>query len=354
MDARPNWHPAPVDDYCVRLLDPGEIAAALPPLLGFRPSESVVLVGLGGRDGRRVGLTVRADIPPAEHAPAVASLLASSARTDRPHAVLVAIVSEAPDAVAEPGRGPDLPHRALLHELTVALQRIRIPVRDALLVRAGRWWSYDCPDPCCAPAAGTALPRGVTELEVASVAQGMVVENSRRDLELRIEPPASGSGGWDAVLRRAGERWAGATGERADEGWAALTEALAASAPGGATAGRRLPDDLVARVVWALQDVGMRDRALQLALGPEPSAAEALWTECTRRAPAPLDAAPATLLAVSAWLRGDGAMANVALERALDGDPGYTLARLLTGALTACLSPAELRDMLASCAVPVR
>jgi hypothetical protein len=71
-----------------------------------------------------------------------------------------------------------------------------------------------------------------------------------------------------------------------------------------------------------------------------------LWTECTRRGPAPFDAAPATLLAVSAWLRGDGAMANVALERALESRPGYTLARLLAQGLTGCLPPAALRAMV--------
>jgi hypothetical protein len=85
-----------------------------------------------------------------------------------------------------------------------------------------------------------------------------------------------------------------------------------------------------------------------LAVGDDADAAEVLWTECTRRAPAPLDAPAATLLAVSAWLRGDGAMANVALDRALSGDPGYHLARLLASALAECVPPAEIRALVAS------
>ena len=100
----------------------------------------------------------------------------------------------------------------------------------------------------------------------------------------------------------------------AEESWAAVTAAVARCRP-GAPAGR-LTDAEVARVVCGLRDGEVRDRAFGLALGAEPAAAEQLWTECTRRAPAPLDAAPATLLAVSAWLRGDGAMANIALARA--------------------------------------
>ncbi len=107
-----------------------------------------------------------------------------------------------------------------------------------------------------------------------------------------------------------------------------------------------LTDDETARILWGLRDVHVRDRALQLALGQDAAAAETLWTACTRRALPPLNAAPATLLAVSAWLRGDGAMANIALTRALAGDPRYRLARLLAQGLAACLPPAELRRMI--------
>ena len=93
--------------------------------------------------------------------------------------------------------------------------------------------------------------------------------------------------------------------------------AVAATVP--ARPGRPLTDAEVARIVWGLRDGEVRDLALGSRWASDPGArAEQLWTECTRRAPAPLDAAPATLLAVSAWLRGDGAMANIALDRALD------------------------------------
>ena len=131
--------------------------------------------------------------------------------------------------------------------------------------------------------------------------------------------------------------------EVAAQSWSAIEDAAARCRPGS---GGRLTDEAVARVVWGLRDGEVRDLAMGLALGPEPAAAEQLWTECTRRAPAPLDAAPATLLAVSAWLRGDGAMANVALARALDSEPGYGLATLLSDALAACITPAELRGLL--------
>ncbi|MFD2094120.1 DUF4192 domain-containing protein [Blastococcus deserti] len=348
MDAhpRPPVPPAPgrID---VRLTDLGDLAASIPHLLGFRPRESVVLVSLTGPSGGRVGLTMRADIPPAEHAGALAAALTRRVLTDRPRGAVLAVVSDEPDAV------DGLPHRALVHELVLALTRHAVAVDEAVLVRSGRWWSYDCADACCAPGRGTPLPTGVTELEVAAVATGVVVEPDREGLGARIAPPdASARQAMAAACAEFAAARADSISEAgwhavAERSWTAILDALARSRPGASAAGSRLTDPELARVVWGLRDRAVRDRALQLALGPDAAAAEQLWTECTRRAPGPLDAAPATLLAVSAWLRGDGAMADVALRRALASEPGYALARLLVQALAACMHPAALRALIA-------
>jgi hypothetical protein len=342
-DTFPGW-PEPLG---VRVRDVGEIAAGLPHLFGFRPHESVVLLSLGGESGRRVGLTVRADIPAPEHGRELARVLSRSLCRDRPDGALVLVVSEAPD---EQFAGEsDIPHRGLVWEMVKALAEYAVPVGDAVLVRDGRWWSYDCLDHCCAPGRGMPLPTGVTELEVASIATGTVVAGTREDLVARIAPPSADPGAMaDTCARVAGECTAAIldVGREAvaEESWTAVTAAVARSRPGAPA--DRLTDAEVARVVCGLRDGDVRDRAFGLALGAEPAAAEQLWTECTRRAPAPLDAVPATLLAVSAWLRGDGALANIALVRAVDSDPGYGFARLLGDALAACVTPTDLRALL--------
>jgi hypothetical protein len=354
MDARRRRRPRPDPDHVdVRLSEPGEIAAGLPHLLGFHPRESVVLVSLTGPSGGRVGLTVRADIPPAQHAPALAAELTRSVCTARPRGVLLAVVSEAADE-----HPLDLPHRPLVHELVIALTMAGVPVPVAMLVRSGRWWSYDCPRPCCAPGTGTALPGGVSALEAAAVTAGLVVEPDREDLVRRITGPGglARAAMVDACDRVAAEFsarvLAAGAAAVAVESWTAVTEGVGRCRPGGATARDRLGDREVARIVWGLRDREVRDRALELATGPDAASAEVLWTECTRRAPAPLAAAPATLLAVSAWLRGDGAMANVALTRALEREPDYALATLLAQGLAACIGPAELRALIAAAAAP--
>src|SRR3712207_6314035 len=60
----------------VRLEDGGDLAAALPVLVGFVPRQSLVLVALGGATGRRVGLTARVDLPDPAHAARIAGALA--------------------------------------------------------------------------------------------------------------------------------------------------------------------------------------------------------------------------------------------------------------------------------------
>jgi uncharacterized protein DUF4192 len=352
----------------IRLGDTGEVAAALPHLLGFHPAESVVLVSLRGTGGSRVGLTVRADLPPPAAARSLAHTLAGKVATDEPEAVLLAVVSDAldvitPDAAAVPvlpGAGflppaPELPHRDLVHEVVLALDARDVPVREALLVRSGRWWDYDCPYPCCEPGAGTPLPGGASPLAAAAVAGGAVLAAGREALAARITPSDDdpGAAAMASACLSAGREHAArlrALGRAtvAAEAGAAVTAAVADCRPGPDTAATRLADARVARVLWGLTLPEVRDRALGLALGEDAAAAEVLWTECTRRAPVPLDGPPATLLAVSAWLRGDGAMANVALERALAADPGAALPQLLADGLAACLPPSALRALIGS------
>ena len=329
----------------VRVSEPGEVAAALPYLIGFRPRESVVLVALGGASGSRLGLSVRADLPPPEARPAVAGDLVRRVVTGNPNSVLVFVVSEAADPG---GPEPDLPHRGLVREVVLALGDRGLGARDVLLVRGGRWWSYDCPQPCCAPGAGTPLPGGVSELEAASVLAGQVVADDRAELAARIEPDGRGSPAMRDALERVGPGVADAVEARgrdevATESWHLL---LAAVGRMRSRTAARLSDDEVARLLWGLHDRWVRDRALRLALGPDAAAAERLWTECTRRVGSPLTASTATLLAVSAWLRGDGAMAGIALERALADDPTYRFAHLLAQGLAACLPPAEIRALI--------
>jgi hypothetical protein len=64
-----------------------------------------------------------------------------------------------------------------------------------------------------------------------------------------------------------------------------------------------------------------------------------LWTDLVRRARPGYVAPAATLLALTAWQGGDGALANLALDRALADIPDYPMALLIRDALAAGAPP---------------
>jgi hypothetical protein len=65
----------------------------------------------------------------------------------------------------------------------------------------------------------------------------------------------------------------------------------------------------------------------------------ALWTDVLQRVEPDLAAGPASLLAFAAWRNGEGALASVAVQRALDVAPEYSLAHLMDEVLEQCLAP---------------
>ncbi|HWR46990.1 MAG TPA: DUF4192 family protein, partial [Pseudonocardiaceae bacterium] len=73
-----------------------------------------------------------------------------------------------------------------------------------------------------------------------------------------------------------------------------------------------------------------------------------------RATPAPERAEPAALLALSAYVRGDGALAGVALDAALHACPQHSLSGLLRAALDAGLPPELLRSIAADAAAALQ
>jgi hypothetical protein len=107
-----------------------------------------------------------------------------------------------------------------------------------------------------------------------------------------------------------------------------------------------LSDAGVVALATALGIGEVRAAALQHCLGPRAAAAEQLWAALARETPDPEAAEPATLLAVSALLRGDGALANIALDRAERAWPGHAFSTLVRGAAEAGLRPSLVRALL--------
>jgi len=123
------------------------------------------------------------------------------------------------------------------------------------------------------------------------------------------------------------------------EGLSAVADALRVYRGGGKFA----TDDQVAWLSLSLAHLAVRDDAWARMDPDFRDAHTRLWTDVVRRAEPAYLPAPAALLAFTAWQCGNGALANVALDRALDADPGYSMALLLRDTIDAGVPPSLAR-----------
>jgi hypothetical protein len=327
----------------VRAGSPRDLLAVVPHLLGFMPEASVVVVGMAPpRD--RVRVTLRYDLPDPPDADLIAEIVA--------HATAV-ISSQRLTAAVAVGYGPEALVTPVADALRDATRQAGIDLYDVLRVTGGRYWSYRCGDEQCCPAAG--VPFDVTAhpawAAMASAGPGVLV--SRAAVAARIAPV----GGITAESMRQATRRAeqhvarllakvrkssriGAARHMiAAEGLATVGAMIARYRDGG----RFTSDDEIARTAVALRDLRVRDDAWAR-MDPEHTDAHLrLWTDVVRRAQPGHVAAPAALLAFVAWQSGDGALANVALDRALGDDPTYSMAQLLRQVIGAGAPPSLAR-----------
>ncbi|MEU1088227.1 DUF4192 domain-containing protein [Streptomyces sp. NPDC005576] len=358
------------DTQQVTLRGPADLADALPYLLGFHPTDSVVLVALHGGRGR-FGGRLRHGIPPAETewgpvADQLADCLISGSerRGDRPDAIVLFLCQDpGPGEAAHEVMERMRPFAQLLRTACGALD---VPVLEALCISNGRYWSYCCPDGRCCPEDGNplALP-GTTVMAAAAAYAGIQVKGSLRELEQRLVP-------WSGAhapeqLRALDEVGAAMVARILDTHGrsqvARETLSLARGllervgktpVPPAAGAADFRDDGLIshdeaAAVILGLQDRETRDRAARWMEGPEAPAALRLWRALARRCVGPYvehAAAPLALAAWVSWSTGDEPGARVALSLALRADPDYTFAQLLHEACNEGVDPEKLRRCL--------
>jgi Domain of unknown function (DUF4192) len=314
--------------------------AIVPHLLGFHPARSMVVVGLDARRGRVV-LAFRYDLPDPPDEARAADIAGHAAAVLRKRRIKTAIAA---------GYGPGALVTPVAESVGAALRGAGIGVRDLLRVEDGRYWSYVCQDPRCCAADGVPFDPAAHPAAAALDAVGLPARPDRAALAASLAPldglvAVSMAQATERALLRADRLRAGGAGPRdgqrlmVDAGRAAVREAIAAYRGGG-----RITDhDDLAWLTVTLPDLRVRDDAWARMEPRFRAAHQRLWTDLVRRASPPLVPAPASLLAFTAWQSGEGALANIAIERALAADPGYSMARLLGQALDAGLPPSAAR-----------
>jgi Domain of unknown function (DUF4192) len=296
---------------------PSELLAVVPHLLGFQPESSLVIIGIE-QPGGKVKVTLRYDLPdPAD---------TSQAEDIGEPAAAVLQSQRIPAAVAV-GYGPDSLIRPVVIAFTEAALDAGIELRESLRADGGRYWSYTCRDEACCPAEGT--PSGTTghPLPDAPAASGEPVLTTRAALTQSLAP----LGGLAAesmreasaraeqhiaqVVTKLGRSSRTGAAKRviADESLAAVSEMITLYRADGTFT----TDYQLAWLTVVLKDLRVRDDAWSRMDPQHAMAHQRLWTDVVRRALPGHVAAAASLLAFTAWQSGNGALANVALDRAL-------------------------------------
>lgn len=307
---------------CLTARSPEDLLAVVPVVLGFHPTDSIVMLTFDapGRP-RRQGTTfhARVDLPPADHIhDAVTPLLEAALRHDVRR---VAFVVYTDDAALGCGAASALREQfgALGCEVVALL---RADGRRWFALRGRASDRYDV---------GTAYDLGCHPFSVQSVYDGTVTHASRAALADSLAPlPSRVAAVTQAISTAtppAGEaRWA------AEGVWAA--ERVRAVLDGS-----RLLDEDAARLLVGLTRVTVRDAVWRLIDRDSAAGHVEVWTELLRGCPQEYAAPPAALLAIAAYRSGRGALAWCAVDRCRAADPDYPLAQYVALALERALPP---------------
>ncbi|MBU6148398.1 MAG: DUF4192 family protein [Actinomycetales bacterium] len=363
-------------DSTIVVRGPRALVAVLPHLIGFHPCSSVVVVVLGVDN--RVAAVARADWPPGSQQ--VAELLHTITGNMREPAAGCVVALYPPVAHLSPPAGAPV-------QSAVAAAGLRL--LDLLIIEGDphstiRWRSALCDDPRCCPPEGRPIDTVTEPAEAALVARGSAVA-ATRDLIVAGFRSRADSVAVDLRRRLVADIRIGAVGDptstvdtvavvhpkiaadaqpavdaRADIDPEASAEDIAARiaadvrGPAGAVVPVDLLPDWAPHLMRALRTIPTRDPLIAALVTLVEELDDERCRGLIERLRVLSQVAPATHLApvltvcgILAWLHGDGVRANVAVARALEVEPGYTLARLLARGLEQGLPPWLVREAVA-------
>ncbi|MFI6210605.1 DUF4192 domain-containing protein [Nocardia brasiliensis] len=349
----------------VHVDEPGDLIAGVPAMIGFGPERSLVVLVLRAvpdrDDGAIIDAVMRFDLDQEGgrgrlRAEQVARCVAQVSAHDDVAEVLAVVVD---DRSVEPDLcGSDIVARCGIgrFDMLVAALARRLAAQDIALagawavraIRPGeRWWSLFGEQ-----RSGLLADPATSAVALSQVLDGRPVLGSRAELAAMVTE--------DVALQ--------------DEVAALLDTALAIARDRYARAVRRGEPDAYSRqaleyVLWqvanlesenepmarelaelaaALRDRAVRDAMFALAVGDHAAAAEGLWAVLTRALRGRDRAEAAALLGYSAYARGDGPLAGIALEAALTADPDHPMALLLETSLSLGMRPEQMRRLARS------
>ena len=328
---------------------PSTLVASCAPLLGFVPRDCLVAF-IHGVPGRRSPVILRVDLPvPDSAGPAARHTAMSISGTGGVAVDVVAWVSAESSATRQ-----SLPSSSFLAHLAESLALVGVEVGAVLSTNGRVWWSQACADPACCPEQATALDsERVTAVQAEYVFAGYAPLAGREEIAQRIE--RDGRLFHDVQARLTTGPVPTSTQRWRDNQVRILTGLLLPDRACNARV-RQLTPAMATRLHRGLADIRVRDvllhRLIVRGRDCDPCWSGTIDVLCAavRSAPFGWSAPAATVLALVAWMRGEGSLATLSLERALDEDPGYRLAALAADMMRSGTDPRIWRASLASLA----
>jgi len=259
-----------------------ELLATVPFLIGYHPSDSIVFIALREKSA---GVAMRIDYP-RDLMPEQFQIIAEHLIDQ--HADEVVVVLYHPD------RGEPAPK--LIETIQDQLAIAKVPIAEMISVIDERWRSIFCTDVSCCPPDGTPLANSLTLELMRNIS--LIPEIDYLDDAYRLAQ---------------------------QQGALAINDLIAEFRKKGS----QTSIQTVALALARLQDLQVRDYALGVASDEIQGELMSIWAWLTSIAPRGYVAAPATLFAQLAYEQGQTTIALRGIERALDDQPAYELARLL-------------------------
>jgi len=299
---------------------PADLLAAVPVVLGFHPSDSLVMLTF---DAART-FHARVDLPPPDEL--------MDSLTELVDALLAPAVAHRVGRVAFVSySGDPLLSARVAAALRRAFATAGIGVIVVLRAHAGQW----CRVPT-RPGRRETRPAPYDDAShpfaAQAVFEGRVTHASRDDLRATLAAVP------DAVARVSALQHSTRCRPPADATWVLdlVTRCAATGDP---------PDDAeAARALRAVVRSDVRDAALFAVTRESAAGHLQVWADLLRRAPAAQVPDAAAVTAFCAWQSGHGALAWCALDRCLDRDPDHRLGLCLAECLTRAVPPSAWEE----------
>lgn len=309
MNLTPSPDPARTSTV-LKVRGPEDFVAFTPMAMGFVPEDSVVMLTFGGAAGSfHARCTLPQDPDDLDH------VLTALLRPARRHGVdSVALLLYAEDT-------PLVDQAAWL--LRDGFVDAGFTLLEMLRVHEDRWFAV-LPGHAPEHYAGVPFDLRAHPFTAQGVVDGRVTLGSREELRATLDPDPTAISQTEAALAGVPRL---------------APEALQELVCGRLADTSLLTPDELARVVTTLQDPESRMSAWAWMTRDVARTAVSLWSDAVRRTPPSRVGPVAAVLAFSAWLAGDGALAWCAVDRSRASDRDDSLASLVADLLDAAASP---------------